>query len=68
MGLVISIIKTEAQKAVAFSDKLNTLCEGIVEKEDLIFLIPLAGKLKEVLAILQENKLNYHLKNDTIDA
>jgi hypothetical protein len=66
MGLVIKVSKDEMCNASGTAGIL-TLCEGSFEQSDSIELMPLAGKLIDVLQMLKEQRIEhieYELAND----
>jgi hypothetical protein len=64
MGLVILVTQTEAEKASALNGQITLLCEAVVVREGHLTYIPLSGKLIELLKILRQNNVNYHLENE----
>jgi hypothetical protein len=68
MGFIIYIAKADALRASRLNDQVSHLCEGILERNDCLAYLPLAGKVIDVLEIFAKNSIEYQLKDEVTDA
>jgi hypothetical protein len=66
MGLLIKLLKREMQKASLVESEILKLCERSIERSDYILLVPLRGKLMEIVRVLMSHKVEYHFEEEDV--
>jgi hypothetical protein len=67
MGFTIRISKTDEPKLSVLKDKIDNLCEGVVEHDNSFIYLPLTGKVINILKIFVENDVKYELNDGPIE-
>ena len=67
MGLIIEISKSEVEKFPTLMAETAPLCQVAIDRADVMILVPLGGKLVDVLRILNEHDVLYTFANSEGD-
>jgi hypothetical protein len=62
MSLIVKVSKDEANKVVSIADKLTLLCEKRLQEEGAYLYLPRAGRLVNVINILNEARVAYKIE------
>lgn len=63
MGIVICVPQSAALSVAKVNDQLSEVCKQVILNESQLRLIAQPGKLMDVLGILNENSIPYHIQD-----
>ena len=64
MALVIIVPRDDHMKFLALTQEISALISKIGERENDFIIVPLSGKLVEVINVLKENSIRYTVTNE----
>lgn len=64
MGLIIKAANPPSETVALIKSELSSFCERSFEHDGSLILVPLAGKLIEIMRILKKHEITYEFETE----